>query len=817
MNPQGPRPRLTPASASNGPTPQVYSAPLWTNGTSPNGSWPTGLSSSRSWSAEGWANESTGFVEALRLLGRHKTLLVLVTMLGGILAAAFSFSQTPVYRARGSLEVQNQNGEFMNIRTVDPNAPGVNDSAESYLQTQVKILESEPVTDRVVEKMKAAGLGKSVPLAAGLDRWFGVTKMDEEQRQSQSFKDLVKSLESRVAAQTHIVEIYAQSPDPAIAAKFVNMLEQEMIQQNLDARIESSQETGQWLAQQLADMRTRLEKSEDALQAYARNTGLLITGEKDNISEDKLREVQNELSHAQADRIIKQSRYEIASKSTPETLADVLSDATLRDYQTQITTLRRQLAEAEATYTPEHYKVTRLQAQLASVTTAFAAKSADILGRIRNDFAEAQRREDLLSKSYDQQAGVVTTESGQTIRYRILKREVDSNRTLYESMLSKVKESGMLAALRANNIRIMEPAKVPDKRYKPSYSMNIGLGCFAGLLFGAAFAAVRERANKNVQEPGESQTYLNLQELGVIPSLALESQGGRRRMVPEGRLLPAPKGQPDNDKPELASWYHGRSMVAESFRYVLTSLEFFKSAEHRNKVVVVTSTGPGEGKSTITSNLAIALAETGARVLLIDADFHKPRQHEIFGMSNDLGLLDLLTPEQTGGESAFIRENSVPGLYLSHELDLFDYVAPEQTGAESAFIRETAVAGLYLLTSGSKKANGEEAASLSARHLNSRLVVQLLDRCRRNFDTILIDTPPALQISDARVLGSIADGIILVLRSGQTSRDAAAAMVQRFAEDGLKVLGTILNDWRPGKSAAGYYGGYYKQYRSYYQ
>ncbi len=784
MSPHGTRQRLAPPGASQELVPRGYGAPQGTP------SWSGGSSS-----GDAWSNESTGFVEALRLLGRHRILLAVATVLGAALAAAFCFTQTPVYRARGSLEVQNQNGEFMNLRQVDPNAPGVNDSAESYLQTQVKILQSEPVTDRVVERMKAAGLGKSVPLAASLDQRLGLTKMNEEQRQSQAFKELVKSLESRVAGQTHIVEIFAQSPDPAIAAKFVNLLQQEMIQQNLDARLASSQETGQWLAQQLGEMRTRLEESEDALQAYARNSGLMITGEKDNISEDKLREVQNELSRAQADRIMKQSRYEIASKSPPETLADVLSDATLRDYQTQITALRRQLAEAEATYTPEHYKVTRLQAQLASVTTAFAAKSADILGRIRNDFAEAQRREDLLSKSYDQQAGVVTTESGQTIRYRILKREVDSNRTLYENMLSKAKESGMLAGLRANNIRIVEPAKVPDTKYKPSYSLNIGLGSFAGLLLGAAFAAIREQANKNVREPGESRSYLNLEELGVIPSLTLESQGTRTRLtaprlmaprlVPQGPLLPAPEGQPENDKPELASWYHGRSMVAESFRYVLASLEFFKSSEHRHKVVVITSTGPGEGKSTVTSNLAIALAETGARVLLIDADLHKPRQHEIFGMSNELGL--------------------------------FDFLAPEQTGAESAFIRETRVPGLYLLSSGSRKANGEEPASLSARHLNSALISQLLDRCRQNFDTILIDTPPALQISDARVLGGLSDGIILVLRSGQTSRDAAAAMVQRFAEDGLKVLGTILNDWRPGKSAAGYYGGYYKQYRSYYQ
>ena len=790
MNSQDPR-RLPPAG-SDALIPQGFvdqtNGVSWPNGTSRYGMVPAGPFPYGAVQDPSWGNDSTGFVEALRLLGRHKILLAVVTVLGGLVAGLFSLAQTPLYRARGSVEIQNQNGDFMNIRQVDPNAPAANDTGDSYLQTQVKILQSEPVTDRVVEKMRATAVAPAAPAPSWSNRWLEslqIEKMSPEQRQAQAYKELVKSLESRVAGQTHIVEIYAQSPDPVTASKFVNLLEAEMIQQNLNGRFESSRETGQWLAAQLADMRKRLEQSEDALQAYARNTGLLITGEKDNISEGKLREVQNELSRAQADRFIKQSRYEIATNGTPETLAEVLSDATLRDYQVQITALRRQLAEAEATYTPEHYKVTRLQAQLASVTNAFAAKSADILGRIKNDFAEAQRREDLLSKSYAQQAGVVTTESGQTIRYSILKREVDSNRTLYESMLSKVKESGMMAGLRANNIRIVEPAKVPEKRYKPSYALNIGLGSFAGLLMGAAFAAIRERANKNVQEPGESRGYLNLQELGVIPSLEAPGLASRMALVPLHRPSALPLASPQFDRPELASWNDSRSLMSESFRYVLVSLDFFKTSERRHRVVVVTSTGPGEGKSTVTSNLAIALAKTGSRVLLIDADLHRPRQHDIFGVSNQPGLLD--------------------------------YLQSEQTLADSAFITETVVPGLFLFPSGSVRNDGAVDTTETAHNLNSPLILQLLDRCRQNFDTILIDTPPALQISDARVLGSAADGVILVLRSGKTSRDAAMAMVQRFAQDGSKVLGTILNDWNPGKSASGYYGGYYNQYRSYYK
>jgi capsular exopolysaccharide synthesis family protein len=297
-----------------------------------------------------------------------------------------------------------------------------------------------------------------------------------------------------------------------------------------------------------------------------------------------------------------------------------------------------------------------------------------------------------------------------------------------------------------------------------------------------------ERADRTIQEPGETAFFLNIPELGIIPS---ESAGTRVRVrIANKKLSDAieratvKEAGPSmsRERIELATWQQRPSMVAESFRATLVSILFSGTNGNRPRVMAVSSSGPGEGKSTVVSNLGIAVAEVNQRTLVIDADLRKPRLHEIFNLSNDRGLSDLLRSKEP---LTFIPEG---------------------------VIQETGIPELYILTSGSKTA---AATSL----LYSTRMPELLRTLRTEFETIFIDTPPMLQIPDARVLGRMVDRVIMVVRAGKTTRDAAQAAHQRFAEDGTRLLGTILNDWNPKRSPNGYYGnynGYYGGYRSYY-
>jgi capsular exopolysaccharide synthesis family protein len=295
---------------------------------------------------------------------------------------------------------------------------------------------------------------------------------------------------------------------------------------------------------------------------------------------------------------------------------------------------------------------------------------------------------------------------------------------------------------------------------------------------------MRERADRTLQDPGDPAYYLGLPELGVVPVGHLELTPGGLKERPNsqngndnGQL---PETEVVAERLELATWHRKSSLLAESFRTALTSILFSNHTESRPRVLVFTSASPKEGKTTVVCNMASALAEIGHRVLVIDADMRRPRLHRVFNVENEYGLSNLLI--QRG---------------------------PVETSHLQKARQETVVPGLFVLASGSAR---HSVSSL----LHSERLGELLTLARGQFDTIVIDTPPMVNISDARVLARYADAVVLVLRSNVTTRDAALGAKRRFAEDGIQVFGTILNGWNPNTPGYGYYRNYYAGYYHYY-
>jgi uncharacterized protein involved in exopolysaccharide biosynthesis len=252
-----------------------------------------------------------------------------------------------------------------------------------------------------------------------------------------------------------------------------------------------------------------LEQSEDNLQTYTRSAGFLVPGAVDggrstSVSGAKLQQLQGSLLAAIADRVAKQSRYEIARASPPEGLADLLNNATLHEYRSKVTELERQIADLTALYTADYPKVKRLEAQLHLAESYFDQERAAILEGIKNDYDEALKRENLLTAEYETQAHTVTGENEKSIRYSFLKRDVDSNRQLYDAMLQRIKEADVSAALRASNIHVVDAAKIPTKPYKPTPLFDAAIGLFAGLFLGFIAAVVWERSNRSFRGPGQT-------------------------------------------------------------------------------------------------------------------------------------------------------------------------------------------------------------------------------------------------------------------------------------------------------------------------
>jgi succinoglycan biosynthesis transport protein ExoP len=735
---------------------------------------------------------SGGLLEYWLIIRRRKGALVLIAFLATLAAILLTLPQTPIYQGRASIEIQELNENFLNMKQVSPVSEAGNYTALTDIQTQIKILQSDSLLKRVVAKLKAGRPAATLPDPGRISAWRRALNLPEpapEDLQDRTLRRAKDNLKVRAAGQTRIIEILFDSPDPRLAAAFANTLASEYIDQNMEARWQMTQRTGDWLQRQLEDMRIKLERSEDALQRYARRAGLLYTtsgaNEKTNINEDKLRQLQADLGRAHADRVARQSAFEMARTAPPDTLADVLNDASLREYQTKLAELRRQWAENATTFTPEHAKMRRVQAQIQSLELALNQQRAAILARIRNDYEESARREKLLADSYARQSQIVTQEAERGIQYNILKREVDSNRQLYEAMLQRVKEAGIASALRASNIRIVDSAEPPKFPYKPNLLLNAAIGLLAGLFLGVAFIVIRERADRTLQEPGDAAFYLNLPELGVIPSAASEF---RKRFYYYGRRKPAPprltglqltgpqpsgNGSSLPERVELVTWQRKPSGMAESFRSVLTSILFSGKNGDRPRVIVLTSAGPAEGKTTVLCNLGIALAEIRQRVLLIDADLRKPRLHELLELDNQRGLSTLL--EQ-----------------------------PELTDAAlDGIVHQTRIPGLFLLPAG-------PATPAATNLLYSRALAELIQRFKTDFDMLLIDTPPMLHMPDARVIGRLAGAVIIVARAGATTRDSAQAASQRLTADAIPVLGVILNDWNPSHAHP------YSHYKNYY-
>jgi capsular exopolysaccharide synthesis family protein len=720
-------------------------------------------------------SETGGLLRYWQVLRRYKGTLILTALLCSAAAFVVSRLQTPVYESSTSLEIQGFNDPSLIMTALESNPRASEALMDSYIQTQIEILGSGWLIGRVIEQQglekRSEFIEKPGRLRA-LRKYLWLPARPLEPAREHALAIVRENLRVTAPHGSHLIKIQYSSADPKLAANFPNALAQEFIDQNLELRLRSTQHTTEWLNRQLEDLKDKLRDSEVRLQTYGHASGLMFTSENDSVAEARLKQLQDELSRAQADRMAKQSRFELVKRTPADSLPDVLDSSPLRDYQVKLTDLRQQLAEKGSLLAPSHYKVKELRAQIAEVESALESERAHITERVANSYESAKRREQLLSEAYARQSALKSQQDVKGVQYRILKQEVDSTRRLYEVMLEKVHESSMASAMRVSNIVVFDPAVEPSHPYKPNLLLSCSLGLLSGIFMGVVLVFIRESADRSLRA-GDSLMYLKVPELGVIP--AADSDSSLSRGL--GIRLPE-KGQ---GSVELATWRRTWSPLAESFRAALVSILFTGANGSGPRVIVLTSSGSGEGKTTSVTNLGTALARVRRRVLLIDGDMRRPRLHTIFSLPNHFGLSNLLA------DSDLPPEQSIEKLH--------DCLAMRSA------VQKTEIPGLFVLTSGSPTVISPCDLMYSPR------LAELVRRLREEFDAVLIDTPPMLRLADARILGRLADAVILVCRAGATDRDSALAATQQFAADGTPVLGTILNDWKPDTDGTyGYYG-----------
>ncbi len=687
--------------------------------------------------------EAVQLSDYVRVVFRHWRLLGLAAVMGAGCGILITFFQTPLFRAHTSIEIQNINSDFMNMKQMRPVADSQQGTdAIADLQTQIEILQSESLansTKHAVQELsqkKAAAPAVTEPV----------------------LKPVADSLKVHAVGLTRIVQIQVDAPDPSLAAQFANLLVTEYIRQNVHQRLEMTEAAEDATRSQLSEMREKLKLSEEGLQRYANDHGLVLTSERQNISDDRLRQVQADLLRARTDLVEKEARRHLASTARADSLPDVAKDTDLRDLRAKLIDLRRQEAELLTIFKPDYSEVRKVRAQADEMQSAINQEHERIVSRIVNEYMDSSEKEKLLTAAYDQAVVRAAKDSQTAVQYDILKKEVDSNLSAYQEMLLKVKDLGLAAAIRTSNVRVIDPAEPPTKPTSPKMPVNIALGLFSGLALAAGFVLVQERGNQNLRHPGEAFMRLGVPELGVISSAG----DGVHKLKPLILYKPSAALEQSLTARSIADSSAGGELdryapTTDDFRTLLTSIMFSGENGEHPKLVVITSFSPQEGKTTVASNLAVALARAGKRVLLVDGDLRKPQIHKMFGLPNTVGLGNLLQ-----GSSSVLE-------------------------AQQAVL-STSVARLSVLTSGTFTAAPADLL------FDPRLRV-LLSSFRERFDMVVIDSSPMMRIPDARLLGRNADGVVLVARANKTMRNSVAMACHRLAIDRSRVLGIVLNDW----------------------
>ena len=720
----------------------------------------------------------TLLAEYVRVFKRHRGLISVCAFAGLLLALLAGVGAEPLYRTRTSLEIKSLNGDFMDMRSVAPTGDNSSPDSDTNLQTQIKLLQSDTLAQDVSNRLMSDPHPDSIERQDLMARAARILHLPAGK--PIAYTTLISDAANRVKVKplglTRLVEVTCDSYDAAFSALYCNALTSTFEDEDMQTRSSEATKTSEWLTKQVADIRLKAQSTQNQLEQAVGNDGLMLSTAPDSVGEDRLRILQDELVKAEADRMQKQAQTQVASSAAIGTVPNVQDDPAHRAYELKLADLQAQVAALVPPLTEENPKVIRLRSQIKQVQAQLQTTDANSTHRESNEFAAAKEREDMLRAAYQAQASTVSSDLQKAAQVSLLRRELDSEQQLYQTLLQRAKEAGFASAMHASTIRVVDVARLPKAPFSPQRGLVGGVGLALGCVFGVGFAFYKERNNKVFSMPGDVERYLHVHEIGVIPSIQRTSRpmsimGGARLPA---RALQGKALEARETAVQLTGWNDRFSIAAEAYRNATLSI-LLSDANKRSRSYVVSSPSAGEGKTTIVSNLGVALSKSKLRVVVVDGDLRRPNLHRAFGMSNTYGLRNI----------------------LRGEVDL------EKTRTEN-LVRVTALPNISIIPAG-------EGTEDSVELLHSSNFGFLLSRLKEEFDIVLIDAPPLLHMADARILAKQSDGAILIFRAGSTTRDQAIVARDLIDNDGVRLIGTILNDFDPNRVGQGnYYSSYYR-------
>ncbi|WP_242392050.1 GumC family protein [Anaeromyxobacter oryzisoli] len=674
-----------------------------------------------------------------RVLVRRRWTILAVFAAVVLLTLVATLRQPRVYAATATLIIDLQAPKVLNNKDVqDVVETGTSSlySSKEYFETQYKIITSRAVAQRVIEKLQLA----RDPRFLGLEGIKDTAKLEQALAKLDPPAVLQDRLSVVPVKDSRVVKLVVEDRDPKWAATIANAVADAYIAESLSVRANTTQSASDWLEQQLADLEAKLAQSGDALYKFKQAHDIVATSWEDrqNVVSQRIAAINDALTKAQVQRATLEARNELLTKSVDALKDDPQADATLLsaqnmaipDLKVRYLDAKVECADLASRYLPNHPKVEGCNAKVAAARTNLDREIQNTIGGARREYDEAVGAEKKLSQLLEKAKGESFGLNQYEKEYLELKRAHDNNQRLYEMVLARLKDTGVTGMLQMSNVRVLDRAEPPEKPVRPQPVRNLALAILLGLAGGVGLAFLLETLDTTITTREQIEERLGLPFLGVIPRI----------------------DKADGHSPELAIHSAPTSAASECLRSIRTNV-LFMSPEKPLKTILVTSSGPGEGKTTTAASLAATMANSGNRVLLVDADMRRPRVHKVFGLAPGAGLSSLILGD----------------------------------GALEAAVVRTEVPNLDVLPCGPVPPNPAEL-------LHTQSFAKLLEQLSRRYDRVVIDSPPAGVVSDAIVVATKVDGTLVVVKAGQTSRDMAARTVRNLANVQARVLGTVLNE-----------------------
>lgn len=716
----------------------------------------------------------------LRVLRKRKMTILLCLVVVVLSTLIFTLTATPIYKSTTKVIIEQDRPNVLSFEEIMEA-----DSTQSeYFQTQYKIIESRKIARDVIKKlnlsehpvfapteekerswMASITLGAKEALADWKENVLGLLNTgaqdgdQEEEPDKNDDQALVKAFLGRLNVEpvrgSRLVHVSFESPDPELASQVANTVAEAYKQHNIDMQLNVIRDAAQWLNERVSEEREKVEAAERNLQEYKEKHGILagFSSESEQITAQKLAQINRQVVEAEARRVEAETRYKqtrdlLNRDASLDSIPAIINNELIQSMKQSEVDLSKRLAELSGRYGPNHPRIKAIKSELRTLEEKKQAEIDQVINSLENEYQVARARERSLKQALEQQKAESQELNEKAIEYGVLKREAESARQMYDMLIKRFKETSMTEEIRAGNIKIMDAAETPKSPVKPNAQRNMLLSMVLGLMMGVGGAFFLEYLDNTVKSPEDVKNYLH------VPYLA-----------------PVPLVKDDQGTPDLVSHLHPKSTASEAFRGLRTNI-LFSSADHPPQVILVSSPGPGDGKTLTSINLAITMAQYGSKVLLLDGDLRRPRIHKVFGLSRDNGVSNVL--------AGSVDQNA-------------------------AVIQTTDIPNLSVIASGPVPPNPSEL-------LGSKRMTKFLDMLRERYDRVIIDCTPVTAVTDASILANFVDGVVVVLSANESTKEVAKSALESLARVQAKVLGVVLNSVDLSKESSYYYHYYYYYY-----